>query len=369
MKREVGKGARRIVAVLLVTFAGSIVVPGQASANPYVSMGDSTSTSSQKGEHSSYVDRLYAGFGSFAGFDEVLGADEHIPLAQSGQVLGGLVSDQLPAALAAIDSADDTKALTVAIGANDIVSGYPCFGFDRGCAEYRMAYDDMISQLRDALDQDPGVEFFGLLSYYNPYRWDGSGVSPEDQDALDRSLFGTNLTPDPCPLEVNTGINDIIFQAGSNFDAVVADPYAAFLAGGGSLLRDATHANAAGDLAIAEAFLEPVLPLDCNPPTPTCKTNPRLCPVDTVAPRTAIVHRPARKSTKRRAVLRFRANESKSRFQCSLKRRRFARCSSPRIYRKLRPGRYAFRVRAVDTAGNVDSTPARYVFRISRRKS
>jgi Subtilase family len=61
-------------------------------------------------------------------------------------------------------------------------------------------------------------------------------------------------------------------------------------------------------------------------------------------------------------------------FQCSLrrshhgahrsrKRRRWSSCSSPTAYSNLRPGRYRFRVRAVDATGQVDSSPAKRKFR------
>jgi hypothetical protein len=61
-------------------------------------------------------------------------------------------------------------------------------------------------------------------------------------------------------------------------------------------------------------------------------------------------------------------------FECSLRRphrhghkarkKRFKPCGSPRSFRKLRPGRYRFKVRAVDAAGQVDTSPARRKFRI-----
>jgi hypothetical protein len=62
-------------------------------------------------------------------------------------------------------------------------------------------------------------------------------------------------------------------------------------------------------------------------------------------------------------------------FQCSLrrrhhgaqgsrKRRRWSSCTSPATYANLRPGRYRFRVRAVDASGQRDLTPANRKLRI-----
>jgi hypothetical protein len=68
-------------------------------------------------------------------------------------------------------------------------------------------------------------------------------------------------------------------------------------------------------------------------------------------------------SAKRRATFRFLAVGEGGAFQCELKARRhpgqarFSSCISPKTYRHLKPGRYAFEVRAVGTGG-VDPSPA-----------
>ncbi len=375
-----------LVAALITLAAGFLA--GPASADPYISMGDSTSTSTAGGDTSMYPDLLYGGYGSHPGFTATLGADQHVALAQGGQVLSGLRQVQLPAALAAINAPDDTKAVTIAIGGNDALGSEGCFGSDEGCPAWRADFFDMVAQVRAALDNDPGEEYFGLLSYYNPFRWDGSGVSPDHQDHVDRQLFGANLTADQCPAEVSTGLNDIILQAGSEYRAVVADPYAAFLAANGSFLADPIHANAAGNVAVADAFLDPVLPIDCDPPpeptcdtdallcppepscetdrslcppTPTCRTDASLCPPDTTAPQTRIVA--MKRKGKRGFTFRFRSNEAGG-FRCSIDGRAFTRCRSPKIFRSLKRGRHVFRVFAVDRAGNADKTPARRTFRV-----
>ena len=39
-------------------------------------------------------------------------------------------------------------------------------------------------------------------------------------------------------------------------------------------------------------------------------------------------------------------------------------CKSPKKYKKLKPGKHVFKVRAIDKAGNVDPTPAKKKFKV-----
>jgi hypothetical protein len=54
----------------------------------------------------------------------------------------------------------------------------------------------------------------------------------------------------------------------------------------------------------------------------------------------------------------FSASEPLGSFLCQLDKRPYKPCDSPRTYRKVGPGGHAFRVKAVDRAGNVDGSPA-----------
>ncbi|HET7574872.1 MAG TPA: right-handed parallel beta-helix repeat-containing protein [Solirubrobacterales bacterium] len=89
---------------------------------------------------------------------------------------------------------------------------------------------------------------------------------------------------------------------------------------------------------------------------------------DRTPPNTRIGKRPAARTHARRATFRFSASEPGSRFQCSLDRKPFRACRSPRTFKRLRPGKHSFRVRAVDAAGNRDPTPAAFRFRVVRAK-
>jgi hypothetical protein len=89
-------------------------------------------------------------------------------------------------------------------------------------------------------------------------------------------------------------------------------------------------------------------------------------PPDTVPPNTRIVGGPAASTRRRTAGFRFASTEAGSRFQCKLDRRAWRACASPARFRNLAFGRHVFRVRAIDAAGNLDSTPAARSWRVRR---
>jgi hypothetical protein len=85
------------------------------------------------------------------------------------------------------------------------------------------------------------------------------------------------------------------------------------------------------------------------------------------------------KSKKRRAKFAFTAPGAITGYECKLKRRKprsknggkkpkavkFSRCNSPRKYKHLRPGKYTFKVRALDILG-ADAHPAVKKFTIKK---
>lgn len=106
------------------------------------------------------------------------------------------------------------------------------------------------------------------------------------------------------------------------------------------------------------------------PPPPLAEPPPPPPPVDRRPPRTQLgAHPPAlvfTRRTWRRVAFRFRASETGSRFRCKLDRKPYRPCVSPRAY-SVKAGRHAFRVFAIDAAGNRDRTPALFRFRVRRR--
>jgi hypothetical protein len=80
-------------------------------------------------------------------------------------------------------------------------------------------------------------------------------------------------------------------------------------------------------------------------------------------PRTRITKARVRQKA-RRATFAFDSNEEGSSFRCRLDGHRASSCVSPRSYAGLTAGSHAFRVDAVDAAGNADATPVASHFSI-----
>jgi DNA-binding beta-propeller fold protein YncE len=141
------------------------------------------------------------------------------------------------------------------------------------------------------------------------------------------------------------------------------------------------YASAFESRAVSHMFRAPA-PAEPDPvggPTPDPVGGPTPDPVgdqnpdpvgqpqgDTTAPDTVIQKGPMRKTAKTRARIRFASTEAGSTFECSLDRTQFKPCSSPLRVSKLRPGKHRLAVRAIDSAGNVDQTPATVRWRIKR---
>jgi len=89
-------------------------------------------------------------------------------------------------------------------------------------------------------------------------------------------------------------------------------------------------------------------------PAGNSTTATRSFTVDTRVPNTKITGGPKAVTTKRSARFKFKSSEPGSSFKCKLDRRRFKPCKSPKTYRHLKRGKHAFKVRAIDRAGNVD---------------
>jgi DNA-directed RNA polymerase specialized sigma24 family protein len=86
--------------------------------------------------------------------------------------------------------------------------------------------------------------------------------------------------------------------------------------------------------------------------------------VDTASPRTRIV---SAELDKRRAKFRFASNERHSTFECRMDEGKFDRCRSPLSVEKLKQGEHVFAVRATDSAGNVERSPAVYRWEVDTR--
>jgi glucose/arabinose dehydrogenase/PKD repeat protein len=81
-------------------------------------------------------------------------------------------------------------------------------------------------------------------------------------------------------------------------------------------------------------------------------------PLDTTPPETTIDSGPSGTVGSSSASFAFSSSEANSTFECKLDGASFGSCTSPRSYTSLSDGSHTFSVRATDTAGNVDGTPA-----------
>jgi subtilisin family serine protease len=88
--------------------------------------------------------------------------------------------------------------------------------------------------------------------------------------------------------------------------------------------------------------------------------------IDLTRPNTTITARPPANTRSRTATFRFKSSEAGSKFQCRHMSGPWVSCSSPKKYIGLGVGMHTFRVRAIDAAGNMDSTAAVDTWRVLR---
>jgi hypothetical protein len=94
-------------------------------------------------------------------------------------------------------------------------------------------------------------------------------------------------------------------------------------------------------------------------PTPDSRT----WTVDATKPNTTITGGPGATTNDSTPTFTFTSTEAGT-FQCAVGGTPWQTCSSPHTTGALTLGAKTFRVRAVDTAGNVDPTPATYAFKV-----
>ena len=166
------------------------------------------------------------------------------------------------------------------------------------------------------------------------------------------------------PVGSNGAVNGPWVGEGSALAVVDRQLYAAgnFTSAGGD-----TQAQSIASFSLTQIIAYPTPTVTQGPgPQPTPTVTPAPAAPDVTAPATTLgrgrINQAARKAT-----FRFASSEAGSTFSCKLDRRKLRRCTSPKTYKKLAPGRHVFRVKARDHAGNLDTTPVVRRFKIKRR--
>ncbi len=149
---------------------------------------------------------------------------------------------------------------------------------------------------------------------------------------------------------------------------------------GGGLLYEWTQTSGttvsiAGSSAVKPRFtaVQSATPLTfqlkaCDPVA--CATDSVAITVKPFAKQAPPAHRPpstmlkSMKIAKRNVTFRFSSSGSGSTFRCKLDGKAFAKCRSPKTYKSLKPGRHKFQVKAVDSQGAADGSPAIRKFKI-----
>jgi hypothetical protein len=156
------------------------------------------------------------------------------------------------------------------------------------------------------------------------------------------------------------GLEDEMLAATGSAEATVLGGTTYWISVYGTPQMAATEPSTASfDLFITAEL--PPLPVS-QPPSAPPASRPA---ADTTAPETTIDKSNLRIAG-RSATFWFSASEATQGFLCQLDKGPYRPCGSPRTYKHLKTGRHAFRVRAVDVAGNVDASPAVARFKVPR---
>jgi hypothetical protein len=124
---------------------------------------------------------------------------------------------------------------------------------------------------------------------------------------------------------------------------------------------DGAYDEATGEAVQVYYSLNVSMSLPPLPKQPAVDLQPQPPPT---APETAITRSAFNQHT-RIARFRFASTADGSAFQCKLDKGAFKPCASPKAYKHLKPGRHAFRVRALAPSGLVDESAAVGRFRIA----
>ena len=205
----------------------------------------------------------------FPHYQSTLGVTELSNSAERGETSGSLrTGGQLDSALADINAASDTRAVTIDIGGNDALS----LRVPRhlGLLPFRYNFFATLSDLRRGADSDPGPESFAAMAYYNPASGLGGEGRPCSEPFADRGLLGTDLAIAPRLRREPGSASRRHLPGGGAPGGARRGPLRRLRGGRAVLHGQPHHPNDAGHAAIAAVFREasPVCPEAGEPPLP-----------------------------------------------------------------------------------------------------
>lgn len=225
--------------------------------------------------------------------------------------------------------------------------------------------------------EDPGgARFYGVFT--QGYNWNATtepGEFPYGTNS-GASVWYRWTPPETAKYRIGgpccgLGLNFALFSGGFGMEdeMLAATGSAEVTVNGGTAYWISVYGTpkmAATEPSMASFNLNITAELPPLPSNPSSSSPPASGPSpDTTAPETKIDKSRLRIAT-RSATFWFSASETAQGFFCRLDEGEFKPCGSPRTFKHLKPGGHAFRVIAVDAAGNVDSSAAVAKFKIPK---
>jgi hypothetical protein len=216
----------------------------------------------------------------------------------------------------------------------------------------------------DLLAVNPGTEPIGPNGGIKPPAFSTSTQSTASgRGAKEGAVIRVFRKASPEPGELESFLAETQADAAGNWKVA----YPTQIPTGTIVAATQTSKDATSELTTATSTADPVKPKDPTPPTACPAAGPPKCPVTTQPPpipQTKINKGPKAKSASTAATFKFSSNVKGSTFQCKLDKGKFKKCKSPKKYKGLKVGKHVFKVRAVNSAGVADPTPAKRKFTV-----